>query len=151
MFEKGARAGPRPLLSLRIPAWAEGATVQVNRVPVRRVWAGQLVMLERTWSRGDRVHRRLPLTVGLEPLDASHPDVAALVCGLQVLFPLSGTSQPPGARRAELLDPRRTAPASWQVGKWHFGAAGAGLLHATPSSPPCPPTGRFPAKAGSAL
>ena len=107
-------------LSLRIPAWAEGATVQVNREPLRRVRAGQLARLERTWSRGDRVHLRLPLTVRLEPLEPSHPDVAALVRGPLVLFPLSDTPHPPTARRAELLDPRRSGPASWQVGEWHL-------------------------------
>jgi DUF1680 family protein len=44
-------------LALRIPAWAEGATV--NGKPVD---AGQYARVEQTWSPGDTVEVQLPLT-----------------------------------------------------------------------------------------
>ena len=49
-------------LHLRIPTWAEGATVRVNGAEVPGVIAGDFLRLERTWRPGDRVQLHLPMT-----------------------------------------------------------------------------------------
>ncbi len=55
-----ARAVAFPL-ALRIPAWAEGATINVNGEPQSGVKAGTFHRVARTWRRGDRVELTLPL------------------------------------------------------------------------------------------
>lgn len=47
-------------LSLRIPAWAEGATVETPDGPVAAV-AGEAVAVDRAWAAGDEVRLRLPV------------------------------------------------------------------------------------------
>ncbi len=75
---------------------------------------GQFLTLQRTWASGDRVELELPMTPRLEPIDARHPDVVALVWGPLVLFGIAarGTS----ITRAQLLAVRRTGATSWQAG-----------------------------------
>ncbi|TWD79570.1 hypothetical protein FB561_0632 [Kribbella amoyensis] len=62
-------------LELRIPAWAEGATVDGERVK-----EGEYARIERTWSAGDTVELQLPLdprVVGADPrVDAVRDSVA---------------------------------------------------------------------------
>jgi len=59
-------------LKLRVPAWAEGATVNVNGEVVEGVKAGSYALLERDWRAGDTVELSLPMPVRyLE----SHPHV----------------------------------------------------------------------------
>jgi DUF1680 family protein len=51
-------------LHLRVPAWAEGATLLVNGRPAgAEVRAGRVVRLARTWQTGDVVELRLPAAV----------------------------------------------------------------------------------------
>jgi len=49
-----------PLL-LRIPAWAENASIKVDGKAVGAVRPGSFARVERTWSRGDTVDLELPL------------------------------------------------------------------------------------------
>ena len=49
-----------PLL-LRIPAWAENASLRVNGKPVGGVRSGSFARVERTWNRGDIVELEFPL------------------------------------------------------------------------------------------
>jgi DUF1680 family protein len=42
-------------LQLRIPAWAQGATIKVNGQPQPAPAAGTFARIERTWRAGDRV------------------------------------------------------------------------------------------------
>jgi DUF1680 family protein len=49
-----------PLL-LRIPGWAEGATVTVNGTPVPGVEAGRFARIERLWNRRETVKITLPM------------------------------------------------------------------------------------------
>jgi DUF1680 family protein len=49
-----------PLL-LRIPAWAENASLRVNGKPVDGVRSGSFARVERTWNRGDIVELEFPL------------------------------------------------------------------------------------------
>ena len=48
-------------LQLRIPAWATGATIQVNGKPAPAPQAGSFATLTRTWRKGDRVELHFPM------------------------------------------------------------------------------------------
>lgn len=52
-------------LSLRIPEWAEGATLSVNgqMLDLRRITADGYIRIEREWTDGDRVALVLPLSL----------------------------------------------------------------------------------------
>jgi DUF1680 family protein len=97
-------------LKLRIPAWAEGASLATNG---KRASAssGTFANLEREWRNGDRVELELPMRPRLEPVDAQHAEVVALIEGPLVLF----GEQAPGLTRAQLLNPKKMAPGVWQV------------------------------------
>ncbi len=101
-------------LALRIPAWAEGASVAVNG---RRVDAapgpGRFARISRTWTNGDRVELDLPLKPRLEAIDAAHADTVALLSGPLVLFPM--VDQPPTVTRSQLLSARKTGSQNWQA------------------------------------
>jgi hypothetical protein len=98
--------------SLRIPAWAEGASVAVNG---RReaVQAGTFMRVWRQWKTGDRVDLELPMKARLEAVDPQHADTVALVVGPVVLFAV--TDADPRVTRAQLLAAKKTGTQSWQV------------------------------------
>jgi DUF1680 family protein len=48
-------------LYLRIPAWAEGSTVQVNGAAQPAVSSGSFARIERAWKRGDIVEIEFPM------------------------------------------------------------------------------------------
>ncbi len=50
-------------LVLRIPAWADGATILVNGKPERSIKPGTFHRVERTWKDGDRIEIQLPMRV----------------------------------------------------------------------------------------
>jgi hypothetical protein len=50
-------------LVLRIPAWAEGASVAVNGAPLGGVKPGEFFRVERQWSNGDSVELHFPMRV----------------------------------------------------------------------------------------
>src|SRR6267142_6872861 len=57
-------ASERPVefpLLLRIPAWAQRASVSVNGQAVEGVRAGQFVRVQRAWKAGDAVVLNLPM------------------------------------------------------------------------------------------
>lgn len=71
-----AVAGPRFALRLRIPEWADGATVTVNGEPcASTVVPGTYCALERDWAAGDVVELTLPLRVRLL---VGHPRIEAV-------------------------------------------------------------------------
>jgi uncharacterized protein len=101
-------------ISLRIPAWANGASISVNgRRTDTPAIPGTFAAIHRRWSDGDRVELDLPMTMRLEPLDAQHPETVALLFGPLVLFAIT-ENQPPLAR-ADLLAAKRVDQRSWQV------------------------------------
>jgi len=53
-------------LQIRIPGWAEGATVQINREDAQAVAPGTFHTLDREWLTGDTMTLRLPMAVRLE-------------------------------------------------------------------------------------
>lgn len=59
--------------SVRIPAWAEGASVRVNDEPAVGAAAGSFHTVERTFRSGDRITLDLPMRPRMEP--AGHDSV----------------------------------------------------------------------------
>ena len=99
-------------VNLRIPAWAEKASVAVNgkRQPAA---PGNFMRIERQWRSGDRIDLELPLTTRLEPVDPQHPDTVALLVGPLVLFAITD-AQPPLTRK-QLQAAKKTATQGWTV------------------------------------
>ena len=88
---------------VRIPAWATPdpvLSVNGNRVS-EAVKPGTFAAIRRTWRDGDRVELELPMPLRLEPVDANHPSVVALVQGPLVLFAV--TDSQPTFDRSSLL------------------------------------------------
>jgi uncharacterized protein len=52
-------------LVLRIPQWAEGATVRINRHPRHPERAGEFAVLHREWKAGDRVELEFPMKAAI--------------------------------------------------------------------------------------
>jgi DUF1680 family protein len=101
-------------LALRIPAWADGATLAVNGKRVdAAVTPGRFAKLSRTWKSGDRVELALPLKPRLDAIDEAHTDTVALLSGPVVLFPM--VDRPPNVTRSQLLSARKTGSQKWQA------------------------------------
>jgi uncharacterized protein len=81
---------------LRIPAWAQGASLYVNgKREVRRIDPGTFAELRRMWRPKDVIELELPLPLRLERVDAEHPDTVALLCGPLVLMRLLDEARVP--------------------------------------------------------
>jgi uncharacterized protein len=101
-------------INLRIPSWAEGASISVNgKRTAEPVLPSTFATVRRQWKSGDRIDLDLPLAKRLEPIDARHPNTVALLCGPLVLFPI--TSATPAITRAQLLSARKTDQRTWQA------------------------------------
>jgi uncharacterized protein len=99
-------------LLLRIPAWAEGASVLVNgNAAPGSVAADGFFRVERKWQGGDTVSLRLPMTVRLEAIDARHPETVALMCGPLVLFAMG--MEKSSLSRKQLLAARQVEANRW--------------------------------------
>lgn len=111
-FEVNASRPAEFAVNLRIPAWAEGASLAVNgkRETAR---AGTFARVQRQWKTGDRVDLELPMRARLEAVDPQHADTVALLAGPVVLFAITETE--PKVMRAQLLAAKRTGAQSWQV------------------------------------
>jgi DUF1680 family protein len=99
-------------VSLRIPAWAEGASVSVNG-RCEAVLAGTFVSVWREWKDEDRIEVELPLKARLEAVDPQHAETVALVVGPIVLF--APTESAPTVTRAQLLAAKKTGTQSWRI------------------------------------
>lgn len=101
-------------LNFRIPLWSNGASISVNgrRVP-GDVIPGTFVAVRREWNSGDRIELELPMTTRLEPIDARHPGIVALLYGPLVLFGI--TEKQPSLTRANLLAATRMGKQRWEV------------------------------------
>jgi len=101
-------------IHLRIPAWAQGASIAVNgkRVP-GSYHPGQFAELHRVWKNSDRIEVEFPMPLRLESIDARHPQTVALLRGPLVLFAI--TDAPPVVSVQQLLAAKRTRPQTWQV------------------------------------
>ncbi|MFW6163472.1 MAG: glycoside hydrolase family 127 protein, partial [Planctomycetota bacterium] len=95
-------------LRLRIPGWADGATVRLNGEPVdEEARPGSYATLRREWRAGDRVELSLPMGVQLM---AAHPLVEACrgkvaVMRGPVVYCLESPDLPEGVRLAQIAVP----------------------------------------------
>jgi uncharacterized protein len=115
---------------LRIPAWAQGASLTVNGLRgSRSVEAGAFAEIRREWKSGDRIELELPFATRLEAVDGQHPDVAALSTGPLVLMALrNGNSTVEPVTRAQLLSVQQIGP---HTHEWIAGS-GEGALRMKP-------------------
>jgi hypothetical protein len=100
-------------LKLRIPSWAAGAKLHINGQPAELDTTSGFATIRRRWRTGDVVKLELPMKLRLEPLNAAHPEVAALLYGPQVLFPLA--AGPLTATTAQLLAAQPAESSEWQT------------------------------------
>jgi DUF1680 family protein len=101
-------------VNLRIPKWAEGASLTVNGAPgAAAIVPGSFAPILRQWKTGDRVEIDLPMTMRLEAVDHQHPNTVALVCGPLVLFAI--TSAPPKLTRRQMLAAKKIGSQKWQI------------------------------------
>lgn len=99
-------------VNLRIPAWAEGASVTVNGKR-QDASPGTFANIEREWKDGDRIELELPLKPRLEAVDPQHSDIVALLSGPLVLFAIGDSRS--ALTRVQLLAAKRSGPQEWQV------------------------------------
>ncbi|MEN0036670.1 MAG: beta-L-arabinofuranosidase domain-containing protein [Cellvibrio sp.] len=102
-------------LNLRIPAWAGDTThVVVNGKKVSgAIKRGEFFEISRTWKDKDKVQIVFDMSLRLEPLNAKHAEMVALVFGPLVLFP---TNAPNNTYTAEqLLSAARNTNAEWII------------------------------------
>jgi hypothetical protein len=101
-------------VNLRIPAWAEAASVSVNGKRVSAdVVPGAFAAVQREWKTGDRVELELPLRIRLEPLDPKHPDLVATFSGPLVLFATGDVERNP--TRQQVLAAKKIGTSRWQA------------------------------------
>jgi uncharacterized protein len=101
-------------IKLRIPAWAEGASVAINGKPIKEaVTAGRFATVRRHWKSGDRIEVDLPMRPRLEAINPRHSDTVALLNGPLVLF-ATGTT-PSSVKKEELLAVKRVGPQEWEA------------------------------------
>ncbi len=89
-------------ISLRIPGWAEGATVQLNGDLLTEGQPGTYLNLSRDWKEGDQLRLEIPMPVALW---TSHPRVSEnRLCGVlrrgPIIYCIEGHDVP----EANLLD-----------------------------------------------
>jgi DUF1680 family protein len=102
-------------LYVRIPGWATPnpvLSVSGKRVS-GSVEPGTFASIRKTWKDGDLVELDLPMPLRLEPVDANHPEMVALLQGPLVLFAVA-ESQPTFDRNALLqAKPTKNATGDW--------------------------------------
>ncbi len=102
-------------LNLRIPAWAGAATsILVNGKRINQpISAGSFVEITRTWADKDSVKIQFDMGLRLEALNAKHPEMAALVFGPLVLFPVNSPDDI--YSREQLMGVKRKTETEWQI------------------------------------
>ncbi len=100
------KAPPREAaLMIRIPGWAEGATIQEGGGAPRKVAPGAYAEVRRAWKAGDRVELRLPMEprlVAANPYVESARNQVAVMRG-PVVYALESPDLPPGVRLSEVV------------------------------------------------
>lgn len=114
-----ARPG-RFSLMLRVPAWAgPGSRILINDRPSGvAARPGTFVELNRVWKPGDKVVVDFDMAPRLEPLNAAHPQVVALMSGPLALFPIGHGEV--AMTRAQWLSLEREADDAWRAGTVTF-------------------------------
>ncbi|HEY4054658.1 MAG TPA: beta-L-arabinofuranosidase domain-containing protein [Terriglobales bacterium] len=116
-FELLTSAAKEFALNLRIPAWAEGARIEVNgKQQTNAPKPGSFAAVSRLWRSGDHIDVLLPRKMRLEPIDQKHADTVALLCGPLVLFAIRENDTAPSLTRAELLAATQNSDQAWHAG-----------------------------------
>jgi DUF1680 family protein len=100
-------------LKLRIPAWADGPSIEVNGSPMHLEARLGFATVQRKWRTGDTVKLILPMKPRIEFLDQAHPETVAILLGPRVLFALA--SEPVAASTAHALALQQTASEEWTL------------------------------------
>ncbi|MBB5331580.1 beta-L-arabinofuranosidase domain-containing protein [Tunturiibacter gelidoferens] len=100
-------------LKLRIPAWAEGASLEVNGKPVKLAVMAGFATVRRKWRAGDMVKLQLPMKPRFEALDEAHPETVGVLLGPRVLFALA--SAPVAASKAHVLEIQQAGSGEWTL------------------------------------
>jgi hypothetical protein len=94
-------------IHVRIPAWAVDPVLSVNGKSVAEPpRPGAFAAIKRTWNDGDHIELELPMRLRVEPVDANHPNLAALLHGPLVLFAVADAQ--PTFETNGLLQAKRT-------------------------------------------
>lgn len=102
------------IVSFRIPAWVDGASISINGRRERVTpTPGSFAAIHHQWSSGDRIELDLPMKTRLEQVDPQHPQTVALLFGPLVLFAV--TDNPSSLTRADMLAAKRMDQRTWQV------------------------------------
>jgi DUF1680 family protein len=105
-------------VNLRIPAWAQGASIRINgKRRTQALEPGTFAAIRREWRSGDRIELELPLTLRLQHVDAQHPDSVALLAGPLALMRVLDNRAPIALTRASLLSAKfaNGSGHQWQV------------------------------------
>lgn len=97
---------------LRIPVWAQGASILVNGKPVPAAPCA-FATIRRSWKTGDRIELDLPMRLRLEAIAPQHPQTVALLCGPLVLFAITDVA--PAVTARQLLSAKKTGLEAWQA------------------------------------
>jgi DUF1680 family protein len=74
---------------------------------------GTFFVQSRQWKHGDKLEIVFDMTSRLEPLNAAHPEMVALLNGPRVLFPIDAPEAP--LARADLLAARQRKGDEWSA------------------------------------
>lgn len=94
-------------IKLRIPAWAEGATVQAGTQAPQKAPAGAYYEVRKAWRAGDRIELRLPMDARLvqaNPYVESARNQVAVMRG-PLVYALESPDLPAGIRVSEIALP----------------------------------------------
>jgi len=105
-------------LNLRIPAWAQDASLLINGKREATPQSGQFAAIRREWHSADQVELELPDARRLESVDTAHPHTVALLAGPLVLMRIiEADAAAAPMRRDNLLRAQRDRSGrhEWQV------------------------------------
>ncbi len=102
---------------VRIPAWATpNPVVMVNgKRAADAVEPGHFTALHNTWKDGDRIEIEVPMPLHLEPVDANHPSLVALLQGPVVLMAVAETQPTFDASSLLRARPMNNAAGDWSA------------------------------------
>jgi DUF1680 family protein len=102
-------------LQLRIPAWTEGASLEVNGKSSKLAVVSGFAMVRRKWRTGDVVKLQLPMKPRIEALDEAHPETVGVMFGPRVLFALASEPVAVAVSKANLLKIQQSSRGEWML------------------------------------
>lgn len=100
-------------LYMRVPAWAEGSSVTVNGTDMTASEAaGKYIRIDRTWSNGDVVELKLPMTLNSQVWDQNNGSVSVNYGPLTLSLKINEIYEPHDSRDKEFVQD----DSHWQQG-----------------------------------